>query len=149
MVKINFDIPENADELYFYKQFITDNIITDITYQRNLYAHQYLDANQEKLRENSTAKKFPTKGGLHEDRMIEFIALTYYMGIWKKQNTKHYWTADAMMSTPFVCSIMSCDDFANIMKFFHLIDNKLYPSEDSPGYDPSTKLVIHITKGII
>ena len=73
-VKINFDIPDNADELYFHKQFITDNIIADITYQT-------------KLRENSTAKKFPTKdGGLHEDRMIEFIALTYYMGFEKAKH---------------------------------------------------------------
>ena len=139
-VKINFDIPDNADELYFYKQFITDDIITDITYQTNLYAHQYLNENQEKLGENSTAKKFPTKdGGLHEDRIIEF-ALTYYMGLLRKQNIKHYWTTDAMMSTPFVCSIMSCGDFSNIMKFFHLVDNKFYPSKDSPGYDPPKKI---------
>ena len=144
-VKIIFDIPDNADELYFYKQFITDDIIADITYQTNLYAHQYLDANQENLRENSTAKKFHTKGGLHEDRMIEVIALTYYTGLLRKQNIKHYWTTDAMMSTPFVRSIMSRDDFADIMKFFHLVDNKFYPSKGSSGYDPSKKLGLLFT----
>ena len=62
-VRIYFYIPDNADELYFYKQFITD-IIADITYQTNLYGHQYLYKNQEKLRENSTAKV----GYIHEDR---------------------------------------------------------------------------------
>ena len=84
--------------------------------------------------ENNTTKKFPTKDGeLHEDRIIEYIPFTYYMGLLRKQNIKHYSTTDAMMSIPFVRSITSPDDFSNIMKFFHLVDNKFYPSKGSPG----------------
>ena len=77
--------------------------------------------------------------------MKQFIALCYYMGLLKKDNIKHYWTLDKMMATPFARSIISRDDFTNIMKFFHLTVNTTYPKKDSELYDPRKKLGLLFT----
>ena len=63
-------------------------------------------------------------GGIDIDRMILFLALTYYMGLIKKKpDIKQYWSMDEMLSTSFVRNIMSRDEYHNILSFFHLCDN--------------------------
>ena len=46
-VGMNFDVPDEANELYFFKLFISDEVIKDITDQTNLYAKQYFETNEE------------------------------------------------------------------------------------------------------
>ena len=77
-----FDIPDDADELFFFKLFVTDELLEYITYQTNLYAEQYFALNMDKLPEKSRIRKFI--GGTDVDRILVFICLTYYMGLVKK-----------------------------------------------------------------
>lgn len=133
-----FDIPDNADELYFFKQFVTDELLEYITYQTNLYAAQYFEVNLNKLSEKSRIRKFI--GGTDVDRILVFICLTYYMGLVKKPDIKNYWSLDEMLETPFVRKLMPRDEFYNILMFFHLCDNTTYPKKGEEGYDPRKKL---------
>ena len=41
-----FAPPDNANELYFFNLFLTDDLISEITNQTNLYVNQYLSINK-------------------------------------------------------------------------------------------------------
>ena len=45
-----------------------------------------------------------------------------------------------MANTPVVHTIMPRDEFLNIMTFFHLSDNAMYPLRGTDGYNPRLKL---------
>ena len=122
---MNFDVPDEANELYFFKLFISDEVIKDITDQTNLYAKQYF----EPIRGNSQPKS----------RMsMSFLAITLLMGIIKRNNIKE--SPDESITAPFIPRLMSRNEFHNIMTFFHLVANTNYPARDSPDYDPRKKL---------
>ena len=53
-----------------------------MTYHTNLYVEQFFEANLEQLSVKSWMRKFV--GGIDIDRMLLFLALTYYMGLIKK-----------------------------------------------------------------
>ena len=71
--------------------------------------------------------------------MTLFIALTFYFGIVKKDLLHHYWSVDSVMSTPFPRSIMSRQEFFNIMSFLHFCDSFDYPGRGRPGYGTHKK----------
>ena len=50
--------------------------------------------------------------------MLAFIALTYYMGIVKKNLITSYWSVDSTIATPFPRTVMSRNEFENILLFF-------------------------------
>ena len=72
--------------------------------------------------------------------MRAFLAITFYMGLVKKSDLKHYWSVDTVLETPFVRSVMPRDKFMNILSFFHLNDNNTYAKKGQDGYDPRKKL---------
>ena len=84
---INVDIPEDADELYFYKLFITDEIIDDITSETHLYAKEFLKNAGDDLSPSSDLARWP-ENGIISEKMSAFLALTYYFGIVKKDLLK-------------------------------------------------------------
>ena len=69
-----------------------------------------------------------------------FLALTYYMGIIKKDSLRSYWTIDSISSTPFPRSVMSRRDVINILAFLHCSNPADYIPEGQPGYNPKKKL---------
>ena len=77
------EIPDDSDELYFLKLFVDGEIIASLTLQTNKYAAEFFQANAEKPGEHSRFSKWP-KDGIKSNKMLAFIALTYYMGIMKK-----------------------------------------------------------------
>ena len=79
----NFDITtDNVDELPFFEQFITEELIHNITYQTNLY---FIQATADKeLPRNSRLAKFKP---ISEGKMCAFLAITFYMGLVKKKVT--------------------------------------------------------------
>ena len=84
----NFIIPDDANELYFFKLFFTDELLESVTLETNKFASEYLQKNKDKLKEHSDFKKWP-ENGISEDKMTLFIALTFYSGIVKKDLLRH------------------------------------------------------------
>ena len=72
--------------------------------------------------------------------MLAFIALTYYMGIVKKDLITLYWSIDSTIVTPFPRTVMSRNEFENIFAFLHCCDNSEYATKGQPGYNPKKKL---------
>ena len=134
-----FAPPDNANELYFFNLFLTDDLISEITNQTNLYANQYLSSNKDNIKATSRIKRWPDDG-VDESQMKAFFALTFYMGIVQKDNIKSYWSTDDVMITPFCHSVMPRDKFHNFLKFLHLVDNTTYPRQGEQGYNPRKKL---------
>ena len=134
----NFDVPPDANELFFFNKFTSDAVIQDMTYQTNLYAEQFFEKNMHKLTEKSRLKRFI--GGISEDKIKLFLCLIFYMGLVKKNDVKDYWSTDVILSTPFVRTLMSRDEYHNTLTFFHLTDNSIYPSKGSDDYNPRKML---------
>ena len=80
------EIPDDSDKLYFSKLFVDEEIIPSLTLQTNKYAADFIQANAQKPGEHSRFSKSP-KDGIKSNKMLAFIALTYYMGIVKKDLT--------------------------------------------------------------
>ena len=87
-----------------------------MTIQTNLYHQQFIAANVGEIKRHGRVNMFPIMG-VTTDRRKVFIALTYYMGIVRKQNLATYWSTDEVLNTPFCRNAMSCDEFQNIMSF--------------------------------
>ena len=68
------------------KLFVDEEIIPSLTLQTNKYAADFIQANAQKPGEHSRFSKWP-KDGIKSNKMLAFIALTYYMGIVKKDLT--------------------------------------------------------------
>ena len=114
----NFNLDGDIDELFFFQLFITDNLITDITYQTNLCYSQVIADKQ--LPQYSRFSKFQY---LTEGKICAFIA-----------------PIDSVFATPFVCSVMPRGECKNILSVFHLCDNTTYPKKGKDRYDPRKKL---------
>ena len=111
-----------------------------MVHQTNLYHEQFVrDTGEENISDFSFAKFFPAEG-LTSDDMVRFIALTYCMGVVKKEKIRDYWSMDSIIETPFVRTVMSRNFFQTILTFFHLADNDIYPKTGSDDYDPRKKL---------
>ena len=78
------EILDDSDKHYFLKLFVDEEIIASLILQTNKYAAEFIQANAEKLGEHSRFSKWP-KDGIKTNKMLAFIALTYYMGIMKKR----------------------------------------------------------------
>ena len=72
--------------------------------------------------------------------MTLFVTLTFHFGIVKKDLLCHYWSVDSVMSTPFPRSIMSRQEFFNVMSFLHCCYSSDYPGKGQPGYNPRNKI---------
>ena len=135
----DLNIPGDADEYFFYKLFVTDEWISYITTETNTYAGEYIYKEKDNFKPSSEFNKCPVEG-ITAGKMLGFLALTYYMGIVKKDVMKFYWSVDSVSSTPFPRNVISLSEFYNILSFLHCCSNTDYPSKGQPGYDPRKKL---------
>ena len=99
-------------ELFFLNLFLTPEIVECLLEETNRYASLYLILHKENLKPTSDA--WPKKG-ITKSKMLLFLALTYYMGIAKKDSLRSYWTIDSVSSTPFPRLVMLRRDFLNIL----------------------------------
>ena len=135
------DIPDEADELYFFKLFISDELLENVLLEINRYARSYIskELSAERLPPKSRFRLWPGNG-ITLQKLKIFIALTFYFGVVKKDNVKSYWSTNDLYATPFPRKVMSRDEFFNIFSFLHLCDNATYVIKGQDGYDPRKKL---------
>ena len=125
----------DCDELFFFKCFITDEMISVIADETNRYAAQFFLVKT--LKANSRFKKFKD---VTDADIKAFLTLVFYMGIVRKSNLKDYWTSNPVLYTSFPGSIMSRDKFMNILALLHLNNNENYVKRGEKGFDPTKKL---------
>ena len=82
------------------KLFVDEENIALLTLQTNKYAADFIQANAQKIGEHSRFSKCP-KDGIKTNKMLGFIARTYYMHIIEKDLITSYWSIDSVIATPF------------------------------------------------
>ena len=131
-----FDVPDNANELFLFENFFSNEMLDYLTRETNSYADEFLP---QKLGLSSDFKRWPV-GGVTSEKMRAFLGLTFYFRIVKKSSIKSYWSLDEVTYTPFPRTVMSRVEFYNIMSFLHCCDSQNYVSKEQQGYDPRKKL---------
>ena len=99
--EILVNIPEDANELYFFALFLPYELLQNIVDETNRYAGSYIDSLKagDNLRPKSRFNLWPEEG-IDLDVLKQFIALTFQFGLVKKENLKTYWSLD-VLSPPF------------------------------------------------
>ena len=93
--KINVDVPEDADLIFFVDFFITEELIDMIAGQTNLYAEQYREINPKVPRNPRAGRCY----NMTNREMKNFIALLLFTGIIQKPNINHDWTNDPLLKS--------------------------------------------------
>ena len=88
--KINVDVPEDADVIFFVDLFTTEELIDMIAGQTNLYAEQYRETNPNLPRNSRPGRWY----NVTNREMKDFIALLLLTGIIQKPEINHYWSTD-------------------------------------------------------
>ena len=130
-------------QIFFFQLFVTDEVMIEMVNQTNSYAHKYLNVNNARLSEASRMKMWVD---MDLAKMKKFVAMTFYMGILKKENVKHYWSTDPVLSTRFARNLLTRNEYHNIMSYLHLVDNITYIPRGEEGYEPKKKLGLVYTE---
>jgi len=130
--KPKFDLPSGLtfysskfeDPIEVFNLFFDDKFIDDICEYTNMYH-----------RENRTARD---RRGSHQKKwkkpdiveMRAFLGLLLFTGIVKKPNIKDYWSESILFGTPGIAQIFSRDQFLDIRKSLHFVDEKKCDKQD-------------------
>ena len=88
------DIPENAGPTYFFKLFLTDDLISFLVVETNRYTEKVLD--EIVIKQNYLFKEWkPTDS----DEMKLFLGLLIQMGMLNLPRLSDYWSTDPLFKT--------------------------------------------------
>ncbi|XP_021344408.1 piggyBac transposable element-derived protein 4-like [Mizuhopecten yessoensis] len=121
----------------FFKLFVDDAFLIELTIETNLYAQNKLNNPDLKLKDHSRMKKWQP---VSIDEMKVFIALVIAMELVQKNDIQLYWSNDEADETPFFRNHMSRDRFLAILSNFHLTNNDLQVQRGQVGFDPLYKI---------
>lgn len=119
------NVPDDKESpIDIFECLIDKNIIENIVFQTNLYATQ-------------REKPFmPT----HETEIKIFLAINILMGVKKLPSYRDFWSSDAMLRDHYISNQMTRTRFDWLLGNFHLNNNVLQPSRQSPDFDKLYKL---------
>ena len=90
----------------------------------NIYAAQARATNQNMKWEPLTVQKLKV-----------FLGICILMGIDHLPSIKSYWTSNTHLCHPGISEYMSRDQFCQIWRYLHLVDNQQMPRRNDPEYD--------------
>lgn len=102
------DVHLGKDMFEIYKLFFTDEMISHLTQQTNLYAQR--DKND---------KNF----SIDEDEMMKFLGLLIISGYHSVPAENDYWSTSEDLEIPIFAKTMSRERFKSIKRYFHVADN--------------------------
>ena len=108
------DIPENATPTYFFKLFLSDDLISFLVVETNRYAEKVLD--EIIIKRNSRFKEWkPTDF----DEMKLFLGLLIQIGMLNLPRLSDYWSTDPLFKTYTWRKTMSRNRFFLLLRFWH------------------------------
>ena len=85
------DVPDDADELYFFSLFINNDLLNNVVLDTNHYAKDYINVQKEKGRLPPKSRfRSWSEEGITIEQLKKFIALTFYFAVVKENNVKSY-----------------------------------------------------------
>ena len=127
---LNVGFPDDASELEFFKEYITDELLDIITEQTNIYAGQYI-ASQPDIGPHTLARRWTD---VTIEVIKKFLALSLLMGIVQKPAVYFYWSQNPILKASVYNVVMPRNPFQIIHAFLHFADNTYYDPTD-PKHD--------------
>ena len=118
--------PENqsiSTLLSYFRKFFTDDLLSLIVDQSNLYASQ-VNVNK------------PLNLTVNE--LEQWLGILLYMSVVKLPQSRFYW--NKIFNCTFVTNVMSRNRFEEIKKCIHFSDNSKAPKRDEEGFDKLYKI---------
>lgn len=119
-------LPEEVSNLQtpfqFWSYFVSDEIITHLVEQTNVYATQ-------------SSKKQPLN--VNNAEMKRFIGINHFMSVFKHPSTRSYWSKYGFSP---INTAMAMKRYENIRSLFHINDNTQILDKTDPNYDKLFKI---------
>lgn len=124
-VKANQTFPNRSSPLAYFRCFFSDDIISLLLEQTNLYAAQ----NKQKNWVDVSAEE-----------MQAFFGMLVLMGVHPLPNIDLYWSTDPLFCVREIADVMTSKRFKIILRNLHLNDNTKMPKRGEPEYDKLYKI---------
>ena len=112
------------EPVHYFQGFFDEEIITDITYQTNLYSIQ---SNQGQLSTTITTEE-----------IRKYLGILLIMGIYKISQYRMYWSPGTKVE--IISSAMSINRFETIKRYLHFNDSSSLPEKSTSQYDKLFKV---------
>ncbi|CAB3247092.1 unnamed protein product [Arctia plantaginis] len=124
-LKSHQNIPNKSGPHIYFRFFFTDEVLSLIAEQTNLYAAQnkqknWVDVSNEEIQ--------------------AFVGMLVLMGVHPLPNIDLYWSTDPFFCVREIADVMTVKKFKMIMKNLHLNDNTKMPQRGEPEYDKLYKI---------
>ena len=129
------ELPEDAAPVDYFYLFFQDMVFETMAEETNRYFHQRTDGVA--LKPRSRAHQWTDT---NSDEMRVFVAMTIAMSLVVQRDITDYWSTHDVTQTPFFPKCMPRDRFWLLSTYFHVSNNALYPTRNSPAYSPINKL---------
>ena len=127
----------DSPPIEYVKLFINNDLVTNICYQTNLYAHQWICSHEQYLRDKkrSAVHLWIKQGKTFDKEFLVFLGVLLNMGLVRKPTISSYWdcTNPSQMTTWFV-EHFGRERFELLLKFLHFADNEEMPGIRDPSY---------------
>ncbi|CAH2091384.1 unnamed protein product [Euphydryas editha] len=124
-LKLKGVLPPRSSPIIYFELFFSDEVLTHIVEQTNLYALQ----NKQKNWENT----FVTE-------IRAFLGMLVLMGVHPLPNIDLYWSSDPFFCVSEIADVMTSKRFKMILKNLHLNDNSQMPKKGEPQFDKLYKI---------
>lgn len=122
-------VPISTSPVEVFTLFFTDNIVTHIVEQSNLYAKQVLGEERYVEWEKISATE-----------LRAYFGFKILMGLYPKPAVRDYWKRDPFVNYPPISERISRDRFYDIGRYLHFADNTTLVPQGQPGYDQLGKV---------
>ena len=104
-----------------FHMFFTTSLLSIVIEQTNLYAKQILGEN--------------SNWSMNEEDMLAFLGFCILMGINQLPSLKDYWRKDKHFRYAPIADRIPRDNFFQILRFLHFVDNSTLLPRTDPNYD--------------
>ena len=127
---------ETATPVDYFKLFLTDDILAEVTRNSNRYA-SYLDG-QKKLKNPNYVNK--TWYPCEHAEIQAYFGLNIMFGLTKAPSLRSYWSSDQFLGNEGVKSVMTCRRFEALSECLHINDRESEIPKHAEHYDILAKV---------
>ena len=116
-------VPVSQNPLEMFSHFFTEEVLSLIVRETNLYAAQCL-----------TASNNNTTWETDLEEIKAFLGFMVVMGVNRLPEIRDYWSTDSKLNNAFISSRITRKRFEEITRYLHFVDNTTLPLRDEPGF---------------
>ena len=127
-------VPVSHDPLEMFSHFFTEELLSLIVRETNLFAAQCLSA-------ANNSSTWDT----NLEEIKAYLGFMVVMGVNRLPEIRDYWSTDTKLNNAFISSRITRKRFEEISRYLHFVDNTTLPLRDEPGFHRLQKVEPIIT----